>query len=185
MLRKLCSFLLILFVLPQLAAAQQHTEYPDDYLSPAFHAGRRAAVRELMPQKTVAVFFAAQTRNRSNDVDFIYAQNKNFYYLTGLTEPNAMLLLFKEPATINGETGTEFIFVQPRNPAREMWTGKILGVDGVKKKHQLEHVFTHEQFNYNTIDFSRTDSVMTNLYNEKILSKYYNGRGGVDPLSRM
>lgn len=185
MLRRLCPFLLILFALPQLAAAQQNTEYPDDYLSPAFHAGRRAAVRELMPKNTVAVFFAAQTRNRSNDVDFIYAQNKNFYYLSGLTEPNAMLLLFKEPATINGETGTEFIFVQPRNAAREMWTGKILGADGVKKKHQLEHVFTHDQFNYHTIDLGRIDSVMTNLYNEKILSRYYSGRGGVDPLSRM
>lgn len=182
MLRKLFVLLLVATALPQGSTAQQTTEYPNDYLSPEFHAGRRAAVKELMPKNSVAVFFAAQTRNRSNDVDFNYAQNKNFYYLTGLEEPNAMLLLFKEPATINGKTGTEFIFVQPRNPAREMWTGKILGVDGVKEKHKLENVFTHDQFNYNSVDFSKVDSVMTNLYYENILYKYYIRRGPMDPM---
>lgn len=184
MLRKLLALLLVTAALPQWTSAQQVTDYPEDYLSPAFHAGRRSAVRDQMPKNTVAIFFASQTRNRSNDVDFIYAQNKNFYYLTGLQEPNAMLLLFKEPVTINGKTGAEFLFVQPRNPAREMWTGKILGVEGVKAKLQPENVFTHEQFTYGSFDFSKVDSVMTNLYNENILSKYY-GRGGMDPLSRM
>eukprot|EP01136_Pigoraptor_vietnamica_P022024 Opistho-1_new@72714 len=184
MLRKLFALLLVTAALPQWTGAQQVTDYPEDYLSPAFHAGRRTAVREQMPKNTVAIFFASQTRNRSNDVDFIYAQNKNFYYFTGLQEPNAMLLLFKEPVTINGKTGAEFLFVQPRNAAREMWTGKILGVEGVKAKLQPENVFTHEQFTYGSFDFSKVDSVMTNLYNENILSKYY-GRGGMDPLSRM
>ena len=174
----------VLCLLPLLLQAQQTTEYPNDYLSPAFHAGRRAAVREMMPKNSVALFFASQVRNRNNDVDYVYAQNKNFYYLTGLEEPNSLLLIFKEPVTILEKTGTEFLFVQPRNPAREMWTGKILGVDGVKETCKMENVFTHDKFNYTTLDLSKVDSVMTNLYTEGILQKYY-GRGGVDPLSRM
>lgn len=177
------KFFFLLSLLPQLLWSQQNTEYPNDYLSPAFHAGRRAAVREMMPKNSVAVFFAAQTRNRSNDVDFDYAQNKNFYYLTGLNEPNAMLLLFKEPVTLLDKTGTEFIFVQPRNPAQEMWTGKILGVEGVKARYGFENVFTNTQANYSKIDFSKVDSVMTSLYSENILSKYY--PRGMDPLSKM
>jgi Xaa-Pro aminopeptidase len=63
----------------------------------------------------------------------MYAQSKNFYYLTGLEEPNALLLLFKEPVTILDKTGTEFIFVQQRDPQRESWTGKIFGAEGVKE----------------------------------------------------
>jgi Xaa-Pro aminopeptidase len=78
MLKKLFAALLIL---PVLAEAQQTTEYPNDYLSPEFHAGRRAAFREMMPNNSVAFFFASQVRNRNNDVDYAYAQNKNFYYL--------------------------------------------------------------------------------------------------------
>ena len=178
------KFLTFLYLVPLLLQAQQTTEYPNDYLSPAFHAGRRAAVREMMPKNSVALFFASQVRNRNNDVDFMYAQNKNFYYLTGLDEPNSMLLIFKEPVTLLDKTGTEFLFVQPRNPAREMWTGKILGPDGVKEKYKIENVFTHDKFNYTTIDMGKIDSILTTLYTEGILQKYY-GRGGVDPLSKM
>lgn len=184
MLRKLAPLVSFLLFIPMLTEAQQTSEYPNDYLSPAFHAGRRAAVREIMPKNTVGIFFASQVRNRNNDVDFQFAQNKNFYYLTGLEEPNSMLLIFKEPVTVLGKTGTEFLFVQPRNPSREMWTGKILGVEGVQERYKLDNVFTHDQFSYTTIDLGKVDSVLTTLYSENIISKYY-GRGGSDPLSKM
>ncbi|MDE3253573.1 MAG: aminopeptidase P N-terminal domain-containing protein, partial [Bacteroidota bacterium] len=182
MIKKLIT---LLCLIPMLTQAQQTTEYPNDYLSPAFHAGRREALREKMPAHSVAVFFASQTRVRNNDVDYYYAQNKNFYYLTGLEEPNSLLLIYKEPVTILGKTGTEFLFVQPRNPQKEMWTGKILGVEGVKERYKMENVFTNDQFSYAAFDLTGRDSVMTNFENEGILSKYYNGRTGMDPLSKM
>ena len=86
----------LLLAVPLLSFSQTPDEYPADYLSPAFHAGRRTAFREKMPDKSVAIFFAAPQKVRNNDVNYIYAQNKNFYYLTGLEEPNAVLLLFKQ-----------------------------------------------------------------------------------------
>ncbi len=162
--------------------AQQTTEYPTDQLTPAFHAGRRAAFKAMMPKQSIAVFFAAQVRVRNNDVDYMYAQSKNFYYLTGLEEPNSLLLISKEPITILDKTGTEFLFVQPRNPTREMWTGKILGVEGVKQKCGFEHVFTNDKFVQNTIDISKFDSVLSLFRNEQIVSKYQRSR---DELSRM
>ena len=178
--------LISLFALILLAAsnleAQQSTLYPTDYLSPAFHAGRRAAFRNMMPKNSVGIFFAAQTRVRNNDVDYFYAQNKNFYYLTGLEEPNSLLLIFKDPVTILDKTGTEFLFVQPRDPSRELWTGKILGVEGVQKQCGFEQVFTNTQFAYNTIDLSKYDSVLTVFKNEQIIQKYV---GRPDPLTVM
>lgn len=178
------SLLTILYLLPLCSGAQVSGDYPTDYLSPAFHAGRREAVREKMPAHSVALFFAAQVRNRNNDVDFQYTQNKNFYYLTGLEEPNSVLLLFKEPVTLLGRHGTEFIFVQPRNPAREMWTGKILGAEGVTDRYQVQHVFTNDKFTFEMLNLSLVDSVLTNMYNENILSRFY-PRGMMDPLSNM
>ena len=182
MTRKLLTLLLLL---PILTEAQQATEYPNDYLTPEFHAGRRAAFREMMPNNSVAFFFASQVRNRNNDVDYAYAQNKNFYYMVGLEEPNSLLVLYKEPVTILGKTGTEFLFVQPRNPQQEMWTGKILGVDGVKARYKMENVFTNDQFTAATINLAGIDSVLTGFYNEDVLAKYYPGRAGMDPLSKM
>lgn len=180
MLRKI-SFRLLCLLMPAISLAQQTTEYPNDYLSPEFHAGRRAAFREMMPDNAVGVFFASQVRVRNNDVDYQYAQSKNFYYFTGLEEPNSLLLLFKKPVTILGTTGTEFIFVQNRNPQQEMWTGKILGVEGVKNKYKIANVFTNDKFAANTLDLNSIDTVLSMYKGENILSKY----GSRDQLSRM
>ena len=168
-------------IIPSLLFAQQTTEYPTDYLSPAFHAGRRAAFKEKMPANSVAFFFASQVRLRNNDIDYQYAQSKNLYYLTGLEEPNALLLLFKEPVTILNKTGTEFIFVQNRDPLREQWTGKILGAEGVKTKYGINNVFTNNQFNANIIDLKKIDSVLTLFRIEDVLMSY----AKPDQLSRM
>lgn len=165
-----------------LLMAQGTSEYPDDYLSPAFHAGRRAAFREKMPERSVALFFASPQKVRNNDVNYIYAPSKNLYYLTGLEEPNALLLLFKQPVTLLGKTGTDFLFVQPRNPQREMWTGKILGPAGVMQKYQMENVFTTDQFSGRLLDFAQLDTIMTSFRTEQILFKYP-GRG--DMLANM
>lgn len=181
MLRKHC-FRALMLLAPVLVQAQQTTEYPNDYLSPEFHAGRRAAFREAMPNNTVGIFFASQVRVRSNDVDFQYAQNKNFYYLTGLDEPNAVLLVFKDPVTILDKTGTEFIFVQNRDAQREMWTGKIYGAEGVKNRFKLDNVFTNDKFTPGIFDLSRYDSVLSAYRNEDIFPKY---KRNLDPLSRM
>ena len=67
-----------------------------DRLSKAFHAGRRDALREKMPAKSMADFFSNPIRNRANDVDYQYSQDPDFYYLTGYLEHNSMLLVFKE-----------------------------------------------------------------------------------------
>lgn len=180
MLRNTCLKLLCL-LMPAIGLAQQTTEYPNDYLSAEFHAGRRAAFKEKMPDNTVGVFFASQVRVRNNDVDYQYAQSKNFYYFTGLEEPNAMLLLFKKTVTILGASGTEFIFVQNRDPRLEMWNGKILGVEGVKNKYKIENVFTNDKFTASTFDFNTVDSILSFYKGENILSKYNNNNA----LSRM
>ena len=106
--------------------------YDKDLLPPSFHKSRREELRKLMPDSSVAVFFASPIRNRSNDVDFEYHQDPNFYYLTGLNEPHAVVLIYKEKQVINGVKTNEVIFVRKRNPSKELWNGKRLGVNGVK-----------------------------------------------------
>lgn len=161
------------------ALYQQTSPYPEDYLSPAFHAERRAAVKAALPAKGMAVFFAAQVRLRNDDVDYPYAQNKNFYYLTGLEEPNAALLLFKEPISLGGKTGTEFLFVQARNPQQELWTGKILGTEGVKARWGWENVFVNSSFDVKALPLGAIDTVFSFYQNESILETYPRNRNAL------
>ena len=66
------------------------SQTPTDYLSKEFHKNRRDILRSNMPKNSVAVVFANPIRNRANDVDFIFHQDPNFYYLTGYREPNVI-----------------------------------------------------------------------------------------------
>lgn len=137
--------------------------YDTDKLSPAFHAGRRAALREKMPPNSVAVFFANPERIRNNDTDFQYAQDPNFYYLTGYPEPNALLVITKDEVAVNGRKGTEFFFAQERNPQREAWTGRRLGKEGAEKELALENVYLGKDFNGFPLDFAKFSNVMGTL----------------------
>jgi Xaa-Pro aminopeptidase len=116
--------------------------YETDLLTKEFHKGRRESLRKNLPDKTCAVFFSGAERQRANDTKFIYHQDPDFYYLTGLLEPNAMIIIFKDEQRFYDTIITkELIFVQDRDPAKEMWTGKILGTTGAVS---YTHLRAHE-----------------------------------------
>lgn len=135
-------------------------ELPNDYLTPEFHAERRADVRSKMPDNSVAVFFANPVRNRANDVDYHYHQDPNFYYLTGLKEPHAILMLFKEPQTIDGQQMQEVLFVQERDPLREQWDGYRLGVAGATEKLGFPHVYFNTDFTSFKANFETFERIL-------------------------
>lgn len=68
--------------------------------------------------------------------DFLsFNQNSNFRYLTNFNEPDAALLMVVKNGAI---VGTPLLFVQPSDPAREVWTGHRLGIPGVQATLGLE-----------------------------------------------
>ncbi len=133
---------------------------PTDFLSADFHKQRREAVRTMLPANSVAVFFANPVRNRSNDVDYVYHQDPDFYYLTGYREPNAVLIIFSDfQKDAAGKMYNEILYVQERNSNAEQWEGKRLGIVGAKEQLGFEMVFNGEAFLMNTIDFKSFDVV--------------------------
>lgn len=141
--------------------SQSQDALPKDFLSKDFHKDRREKLREKLPENSVAVFFANPVRNRANDVDYTYHQDPDFYYLTGYKETDAMLFIFKGNQTAaNGTIYNEIIFVRPRNESQEMWTGRRLGVDGVKSTLGLNQVFNNTAFKKYNVDFSKFDQVL-------------------------
>ncbi len=150
----------VLFLLVLVGFHVRAQDIPTDYLSAEFHKGRRDKVRELMTPNSVLVFFANPERNRANDVDYIYHQDPDFYYLTGYKEPNAVLLIFSEPQkTATGAAYNELIYVQKRDVRAEQWNGKRLGVAGVKNTLGFDMAFNAEEFKDLPVDFSNFDTV--------------------------
>ena len=160
--------LAVLVFLP-LVVTGQNPDMPSDFLSKDFHRQRREAVRPKLPPNSVAVFFAAAVRNRSNDVNYEYHQDPDFYYLTGYREPHSVLLIFKDKQTApGGALYDEIVFVQPRNELREMWDGRRLGEEGVKKQWGLEFAFANREFKRYNLDFSRFDKILFYEFNNDV-----------------
>ena len=153
--------IIIVTLISQAAFGQSAADLPDDFLGKDFHQERRAKLREKMPRNSVAVFFANPVRNRANDVDYVYHQDPDFYYLTGYKEPNAVLFIFKEKqAASNATQYDEIVFVQSRNELAEMWTGRRLGVDGVKTRLGLNQAFNGGEFKKYNLDFKKFDQIL-------------------------
>lgn len=134
-----CLLAVAVWTLPLSA---QHSDapvrYDEDYLSLEFHRSRRALVMEALPANGVALFFSAPTRNRQNDVSFEYRQQSDLLYLTGTEEPASVLLLAPGGVTIDGVRAREVLFVPPRDPAQEVWTGRRFGTERAMKELGVE-----------------------------------------------
>ncbi len=168
--KPLCTILFLAVTLNLLA----QDAIPQDYLPASFHKQRREILRSKLPKNSVAVVFANPIRNRANDVDYVYHQDPNFYYLTGYKEPHAVVLVFSETQQSSKGNYNEVLFVQERNPNAEQWTGKRLGVEGAKEKLKFSVVYNGKDFKNFPIDFSSFNSVLFFNFNNDYRDSKYN-----------
>ncbi|MBK9256209.1 MAG: aminopeptidase P N-terminal domain-containing protein [Saprospiraceae bacterium] len=155
--------ILVLFFVASIHVSAQ-SDYPDDYLSKDFHKGRRDAFRALMPDNSVAAVFSYSERLFSNDVNYFYHPNPDLYYLSGYKEPDALLLIFKEIQENGSDRYNEIFFVRKRDPIKETWDGKRLGVEGVKEKLGFSHVFNGQDFFDYPIDFGKFSLIIHDAF---------------------
>lgn len=90
-------------------------------------AARRRRVLDALGPRAAALFVGPRPAVRSNDVEYPYRQDSDVLYLTGFREPGAAVLLV--PGHPDGEY---HLFVRPRDPERETWTGRRAGVEGAR-----------------------------------------------------
>ena len=141
---------------------------PADYLSKEFHEGRRDALRKIMPVNSVAVIFAYPERVFSRDINYAYHPNPDLYYFSGYKEPDAVLLIFKEDQQRGDTTYNELFFIRKRNPLQEQWTGRRLGVEGVKNQLGFKQVFNGDEFKNFDIDFTKFSKVLYDVLPDDI-----------------
>jgi len=91
-------------------------------IRPAEYRRRRAALMSQMTPGSVAVVPAAVVRMRNRDTAYPFRQDSDFLYLTGFTEPDAVLLL--APGREHGEV---MLFCRDHDPRAELYDGERLG----------------------------------------------------------
>ncbi|AKS41419.1 aminopeptidase P N-terminal domain-containing protein [Wenzhouxiangella marina] len=79
---------------------------------------------------------AAPEHLRNGDSHYPYRQDSDFLYLTGLSEPEAVLAM--APGRAGGE---QILFCRPRDPERERWDGPRLGLEGAVEQLGVDDAF--------------------------------------------
>lgn len=91
-------------------------------------AGRRARVLERLGEDGVLVIPAAPEILAGRDLELRYRPDPDLFYLTGYPEPGAVLVLAP-----GGDDGPFTLFVRPRDPGEERWTGARGGPEAAKE----------------------------------------------------
>jgi len=103
----------------------------------AEYQSRRQRLMEAVGPNAVVIVPAAREVIRNRDAHYRFRQDSDFWYLTGLLEPDSMLVLVpgrKEGATI--------LFVRPRDPTREIWDGRRAGPEGATRDYGADQAYT-------------------------------------------
>ena len=96
---------------------------------------RRQAVLETIGQGT-AIFSSAPTAVMHNDVDYLYRQDSDFFYLTGFNEPGAVAVL-----SASHDEHKFVLFVRPKDPEKETWSGYRTGVEAAKERYGADEAY--------------------------------------------
>jgi len=97
---------------------------------------RRRELMNQMEPDSIALVSAAPQVTRSNDTEYPYRQNSDFFYLTGFEEHNAVLALVP-----GREQGEVVLFCQERDKTRELWDGILLGPERACEVLKVDDAF--------------------------------------------
>lgn len=131
-----------------------------------------------MTQGSLAILHAAPLQFKSGAVFHLYRQDSNFLYLTGWNEDDSIAIIEKTGPNLGDYSFR--LFVKPKNPAEEQWSGYRNGVQAA------EDVFNADE----AYDIAKADTLLPEiLKSAKLVYTDINGvrpnRGITNTLSRI
>ena len=95
------------------------------------YRGRRERLARAIGEG-IALIPTAPERTRNRDSHYPYRFDSYFYYLTGFTEPEAVLVI------VGGEAPRALLFCRSRNEEREIWDGFRYGPEAARERFGLD-----------------------------------------------
>jgi Xaa-Pro aminopeptidase len=100
------------------------------------YKNRRNQLAKQLKLNSLMVVFAGTSQKKSADAHFPFEVNRNFYYLTGIDEEQAILVLHNQQGTTK-----ELLFIRDINPAMEKWNGFYISKEQAKITSGVDSVF--------------------------------------------
>jgi len=97
---------------------------------------------EKIADNTVAILFSGAPRRKSADGFYPFLANRNFFYVTGITQERSALVIKK----LNGKIIKLSLYVKARDMKSERWNGKTLSISEAGSISKIYDVSYTESF---------------------------------------
>jgi len=104
-------------------------------MEPEYHQRREQLMGRL--GKSAAIFRSAPTAVMHNDVEYVFRQDSDFFYLTGFNEPDAVAVLAP-----HHDEHRFVLFVRPRDRQQEIWSGYRVGMAGAQEEFGADAAYS-------------------------------------------
>ncbi len=122
--------------------------------SSEFFKQNRLALRQSIGDESPIILSANGVIQRAGDSGYPFRQDSNFWYLTGLSVPDATLVITQK---------TEFLILPERDPILDYFEGAI-DVDALRKTSGIDQIMSHhEGWEYLRLVIKKSKSVYTCL----------------------
>lgn len=102
---------------------------------------RREQVFNQLENNEMAIVFAGNPIRNSADSEYEFNSHRNYYYLTGINEPNGILVLIKRE-----DKQIEQLFIRDIEPDKEKWIGRFIKPETAKEVSQVDSILFLSSF---------------------------------------
>ena len=99
---------------------------------------RREKTLDLMPEGSIMILHSGVSKISSESGTYPFEPNRNFYYLTGITQEGSVLVLVKGVGEKRG-----YLFIDEYNEVKEKWTGKKITPQEAEIISEINNVLTN------------------------------------------
>lgn len=117
----------------------------------------RKNVSSKLKDNSVLVLFSGHSIKTSADGEFPFVVNRNFYHLTGINEPNLILVLTNDDSTL---------FIEESNEMFEKWIGKKITSEKAFEKSGIEDIKYIDDFDFD--NYKKVENVYLDLEEDQI-----------------
>ena len=143
----------------------------------------REKLYKLLPEDSFTISFSGTKKKKIGDEFYPFTPNRNFYYLTGIDEPDIVFICVKHDGNI-----TERLFIKRYDEVKAKWTGETISPEKAKEisdiedilyvdelYEELSNLIFNNRLHYAYLDLENRDFTMSDneiMFAEKIKGNY-------------
>jgi Xaa-Pro aminopeptidase len=112
-------------------------------LDKSLFVDNRARFKELLPAGSMAVFFSNDEMPRSGDQAFLFRQNPDLYYLSGLDQEKIILVIYPD---CPNPAYREALFIRRTNEVIAVWEGHKYTQEEAREASGIQNVYWEDEF---------------------------------------